>query len=527
MLISSFFIYNSSIIYLVIPIIFFFFGWLRWEVGLLLSALLLISVYVFYKKVKNKSICNELFRLSKEHFIAFIILFLFLLSTGNTGFIGCWSTDIPWRNAIYQDLIRQSWPVIYDYSNSMLCYYMVFWLVPAEITSLLHLSEFGSNIVLFLWMYAGLILIFFLLCDILKPQKDYIILVTVLFCLFSGINTVGMILKSFFFDPTPLITDYPSRESWSFSDYNIRGSDLFLIIRSFYLCLADVYNQFFAIAISSLLFLKLRNNTEFYAFIGLLILPYSPIGFLGFFAVAVIEFIVNIFKTDGIKQKYLFFTKSLSVSNICASISILPIFYFYFFMNTHASALLVSGYSEGSSYLSIPVNKFGFAHVVLLFFYYYLYFLIYARLIYDSFKNDSLFWALLLCLIVFPFFKIGKGGDFNFNATICPYILLFVFIVKHLLNKFHVNNFKIKDLILVSCLSIAMLTPITQIATSFRGAYLNGSISYRDVALNYAWSSDLLKDSFRDKDINSLENFLVRDYKNKVFYAYFARKQVK
>ena len=180
MSVSSIFIYKSSILYLVIPILIFFLGWLRLGIGLLCSALLLLATYLFFKNINKTETSDTNIVLTKEYFFAFIILFLFLLSTGNTGFFGSWSYDIPWRNAIYHDLIRQSWPVVYDYSNSMLCYYMVFWLVPAAITSWLNLGELGSNIILLLWMYIGLVLIFFLLCDLLKPKKEYVVLITIL-----------------------------------------------------------------------------------------------------------------------------------------------------------------------------------------------------------------------------------------------------------------------------------------------------------------------------------------------------------
>ena len=130
-------LYKGCVLYLVIPILFFFMGWLKFGVGLFLSALLLSASILFLYKVKDIIKNDNYVIVSKEYYITFIILFLFLLSTGNTGFVGSWGVDIPWRNAIYQDLIRQSWPVMYEYSHSMLCYYMTFWLVPAALSFVL------------------------------------------------------------------------------------------------------------------------------------------------------------------------------------------------------------------------------------------------------------------------------------------------------------------------------------------------------------------------------------------------------
>lgn len=519
MLIDTFLIYVISVLYLVVPVLFFFFGWLRLGIGLLLSVLLSAATYLFLTKIKGVKSNNDYIFLSKEYVIVLVVIFLFLLSTGNTGFIGCWGVDIPWRNAIYQDLIRQNWPVMYEYSHSMLCYYMTFWLVPAAISSWLHLEELGSNVVLFLWMYIGLLLIFFLFCDLLKPKKKYVVLITLLFLFFSGINTFGMILKGIA-EPDPIVGNYPGRTGWAFSSLMIDDYRAVYIIRTIYLCLADVYNQFFAIAIATLLFLKFRAKTEFYAFIGLLVLPFSPIGFVGVFVVEMLEYIVFAFRSRALKLFNLFWRKCLSSVNFLALLAIVPIFYLYFSMNFNAPGLLADKTGESFGFLYVPLSQYSALRISVLIVYYYLYFGIYARLLYEDLKKESLYWIILFCLIVFPFFKIGSGEDFNFNATISPYLILLYFILKHLLNILDSHRMKLKDLVLVFCLSIAMLTPIIQITTSFRGAYLNNTISCKWSP----WPHSMLSDSFCDKKASELRNFISDSYDNHLFFKYLSKK---
>jgi hypothetical protein len=493
---------------------FFFWGWLRFGIDILFSVLLVLTSYAFLKHIGK--ICNseKTFYFHREHFLAFIVLFLFLLSTGNTGFIGSWGSDIPWRNAIYQDLIHQTWPVIYDYSQSMLCYYMIFWLVPAEISSILGLNEFGSNVVLFLWMYVGIVLIFLILCDILEVRREYILLMTIIFLFFSGINTVGMILKSFLLEPTPLISNYPGGDSWAFSALNINGQDYFYSMRTIYLCIADVYNQFFGLAISTLLFFRFKYEVDYYVFICILALPYSPIGFIGLVGMVGLYFCINVLNNRSMLNIYL--RKAFSRINVLCSISFIPLFYLYFTMNFYAKAIN----NGGNHSLFVSANQYNADSIALLMLYYYLYFLIYALLIYNNYKCNSLYWVVLFCLIVFPFFKIGSGIDFNLNSTIAPYLILNLLIIKHLLSSLNNKNFKIKDLALVFCLSIAMLTPLIQIMTSFRAAYLNNSISYRWTP----WDSNLMKDSFKDKKIEGFRNFLAQDYNRHFFYIYLSRR---
>jgi hypothetical protein len=524
MSISPLFIYKSSVLYLVIPIIFFFLGWTRLGTGLLFSVLLLFVTYIFFDKAKTMKSNNNFIVLSKDYFIAFVLLFLFLLSTGNTGFLGCWGVDIPWRNAIYQDLIRQSWPVVYDYSQSVLCYYMTFWLVPAAISSWLNLGETGSNVALFLWMYIGLILIFLLLCEALMPKKEQVVLIAILFLFFSGINIIGMLLRSFLIEPSPLISDYPGWASWEFTNFNINGIDVVYILRNTYMNIADAYNQFFAIAIVTLLFYRFRYNPGCYAYIGLLVVPYSPIGFIGIIIIEFLELAIDVLQRKKLHGLKSFYKHYLSGINLLAILAIFPVFFLYYSMNLHASVYFDTGSTIKNSFLYIPWDKFSIGHFIIIFLYYYLYFLIYARLIYDTYRKDSIFWEILFCLVIFPFFKVGSSADFNFTATICPYFLLCVLIIKHLLQKLNSNSFEVKDMILVFFLSVAMLTPITQITSSLRGAYINNSISYKNSTLKNAWSADLLSDSLRDKGFEGFSNFLARNYDKKVFFRYFAKR---
>ena len=517
--ISPLFIYKSCILYLVLPIIFFFIGWLRIGIGILLSSLLLLSSYFFIKKIKELIAEDAVIVLSKEYFFTFIILFLFLLSTGNTGFIGSWGVDIPWRNAIYQDLIRYSWPVIYDYSHSMLCYYMMFWLVPAKITALLGLNEVGSNVILFIWMYIGLLLVFFLLCNILRVDRNHVIYIAILFLFFSGINTIGMLIKSIFINPDPLIGDVPGRLGWSFADYDINGMRSVYIIRSVFLCIADVYNQFFAIAISTFLFLRFKMNVDCIAFIGLLALPYSPIGFIGFFIVVLFQYLVTLLNGKNESLMHCF-RSFFSLTNILSILAIIPVFYLYFSMNVHASSLLTKPGSSNVGFLYVALDQYNIFRVAMLIVYYISYFGLYTYLLFPYYKKSSLYWSVIFCLLVFPFFKIGGGEDFNYNATICPFLILFTLIAEILINMLKFHQVSMRGIVLTSLLSIAMLTPIIQISTAFRAAYLYDVPCYKW----NAWDINLKQDSFADKNINGFSNFLSNAYDKSLFFRYCAKK---
>ena len=116
-------------LYLLIPIFIFLTFFLKSYFLIFIGVL----IYVFFGRKFSDNNLKLYFK--KTHIITLnSIILLFLFSTGHGGFISASGIDIPWRNAIYQDLIKYPWPVIYEYSDSALVYYITYWLVPAGIS---------------------------------------------------------------------------------------------------------------------------------------------------------------------------------------------------------------------------------------------------------------------------------------------------------------------------------------------------------------------------------------------------------
>lgn len=200
MSINKRYVYLAGISYLALPILMFFLLWLKLGYGVTLTIMLVLSIMLFYKNI-NCSVddyAKESILIDKYAVFSLVGLFVFLICTGHGGFFGSAGVDVPWRNAVYNDLIKESWPIIYEYSSSALVYYITYWLVPAGISCCLKLNWFYSNIVLFCWTYLGIILIYFMLCDYLNVTEKEQCIVTFLFVFWSGINIIGMIPKSIF-----------------------------------------------------------------------------------------------------------------------------------------------------------------------------------------------------------------------------------------------------------------------------------------------------------------------------------------
>lgn len=89
------------------------------------------------------------------------------------------------------------------------------------------------------------------------------------------------------------IDDYPGFYSWQFTAGMYDGHFIGYFLRTTFDSVANVYNQYIPMAVVTLLFLECRYMYDMYAFLGLLALPYSPLGFIG---------IVLLMMGDGVYQ---------------------------------------------------------------------------------------------------------------------------------------------------------------------------------------------------------------------------------
>lgn len=506
MKINKSWIYIISILYLILPISIFLLTWLNIWLGSVSFIVLILSYYLVINKIKCE--IKGYFIFSKDIWICTFIILVFLFSTGHGGFFATSGLDIPWRDAIYQDLIHYSWPVIYDKTHTALVYYMTYWLVPAGVSFLLGLGKFGSNVIMFIWTYIGINLIFYLLCDYLHVSKRQIYFVCFLFLFWSGLNTLGMLPKSIFAHTAFRIDDYPAHNSWVFTGGHDHGYMMYYLIRTSYDSIANIYNQFIAVVLVTILFLRLNKQISLFTFLCILVLPYSPFGFLGLFLLMFGFGVYKVFNAIKKENICMGIHKCIFFPNLVAIFIISPIFYFYFIVNTM---------SGGNSIFYVQFNQYGVLRVVTLILYYLLYFGIYLYLLDNKYKKSLIYWLTFFVLILIPIFRLGVDGDLNWNASIAPFFIVMVMVMEQVLSAWNAHKFWGRDLCLVILLGIAVLTPLMQITTSLRSCYLERKIAVYIDKPN-------LKGTLANKDPNELRNFLSPDYENSIFYRYIAKK---
>lgn len=504
-------IITLAIIYLTLPICIFFLFWLRLPWGVLSTVFLGYGCYKFNKEVSKKyedlpiSFNNELA-------FAFLVVFIFLLLTGNGSFIGSEGYDIPWRNAIYQDLINQPWPLVYETSESSLVYYLTYWLVPAGISYLCNLGETSRNIILVLWTYFGVRIFLQLLFNYLHVKKNQIIPITIMFLFWSGVYVLGAMIVKYFWSGPLVGTGGWECNYWWYTNFILDGYPLGYMVRPVYDSLSNIYNQFMPVLLSLMLFLITRNS-KYYALIGLLVLPFSPFGFLGLFVIMFALFIIEVYQ--GVLKKSLgkVVRTILSVENILAALSICSVFWLYYTCNSNSE-------SEALSFAA-PLAYYGFVRTSILFLYYFLQFGILMVLIYWDTAEKKLWWITLLSLMLFPLLRVGKSTDLCWNGSIPGFYLLMIMVMQYVLHIWNNKQWNWRFSLVYAFLILGALSPLQQMTSQLGQCIQLRVLVVRAGHVNFG---DTFSKIGREEAKKDFGNFLCLDYQDKAFYKYLAKK---
>ena len=109
-----------SYIYLILPVLIFFIGYLKPIISIPISIGICVMFFLLIKQAieeKEKVISKIILP------ILFIVILIICIFAGQGGLF-YQSADHHWRNAIFRDLVNFEWPVYYSDSNSALNYYI-------------------------------------------------------------------------------------------------------------------------------------------------------------------------------------------------------------------------------------------------------------------------------------------------------------------------------------------------------------------------------------------------------------------
>lgn len=434
-----------------------------------------------------------------DFLLAIFLCILFIWLTGLGGkYYQTWDNHA--RNAIFRDLIYQAWPVIYEKTGNALVYYHIFWMFPAWMGKL-----FGwdiANIVLFLQgvLFSAAILLNISIYLHKKKINHRLFVIAVIFIIWGGLNILGQAISQTIGWCNSSVY-FGTNEGWL--DFSRNGFDCSYLYRSNYDAICQVYNQAFPAWLVILIYLNDRKICNC-AFIGLCLLPYGPIPFIGAFFIIFAEEGRKLIKGENGTLRLKYFKQAFSIQNISA-VAVAVLFLLYF-------SCSISG-SNITWY--VPYDQYNIERVVTLLLFYFFEFGIFSILLCKKYKKDSLFWILNLNLLWIPFIKIGYGRDFCMNASFPALMLLMVYVTESLYS--FLETEKYVKMAVIICLCYSAITPCFGILE--KAYYMRMDKCFPYVAdLAYSYSERTVEETDFDPF-----NYLCPEPYEKFFYRYVAK----
>lgn len=517
---------SAAAIYVSLPIFVFFIGWLSALWAAVFSVLLAAACFFFWKNSRKRD-GDKLYAVVSPKTLIIIgaIALAWCFLAGQGGFIHQ-SDDNAIRNAIFRDLIKLPWPVVYS-DGSMLSYYIAHWMPPAlagkifyAISGSVSVGYAAGNVFLLLWSSIGVYLSLLLVVILtFSKKRPHIFLVVFMFIFFSGLDSVGTAITGYMYSFCHL-------EWWT----------KYIQFSSFTTCLFWVYNQTIAIWLVTLCIINERSIKNF-AFLGLLALPFGPLPFIGIVLLCVIKAAVIGVKAIRKGRLATVVKNVFSPQNILACVSVLPVYYLYYFSNAIAAndAYIAgekkeTGFRINENWLEPLVEgdaSLFISRILLYMIFVLLEVVVFAVpiLIYLKSKKKKAapeFIGALIILLFLPLFRLGTDGDFTMRVSIPFIVYLAVEMIKVFTDSFPAKGeihgleelVKKKTFFFVSSI-IILLGAITPAFEFYR--------EIRHTVTNFQTAYDIGETESMD-EVRTKNNFIARNYTESDFYKFICKK---
>ena len=523
------FLRRCAFVYISLPLLCFFLFWIKWYFAVLACS----ALFACLLTAERSSILRRLIKkeaktdteeksivISKKVFALVVFISLIYLILCGIGRLWAQSSDYPWRNAIFRDLIVRDWPVYYDKFKGALSYYIGMWLPAAAPAKLVYLISGNTeiafttgNLILLAYFTIGLTILFLLLFMYFQTEKTKQILLVMLgLIFFSGMDALG-------FNAEP-------------GTYHLEWWAHYFQYSSLTTCMCWVFNQTLVPWICTVLLLLEEDITN-YVFIGMACLFTGPFPFVGLFVYCIANGIVRGVKLIRSKEITGFVKEAFSISNLCAALIIFPIIGAFLLSNTlMGNQTVETGVSSG-------VGSWQMSKYILYFRFVIIEFGAYAGLIAKRNKKNWLFYVTLLQLLIYPSINMGVNSDFTMRASIPAIFMMYIFCYKFLLTekikdtslhetktdssgkRKEVTSINLFYVVLVIMLAIGALTPGNEI---YRGFYQVHRFGINDPVTDCIVTLNIDEHPFNANNPWPPTNFVSVNYEKTVFFKYLARK---
>jgi len=411
--------YGLTVGFLVIPVIVFLAGYLRWYVGVPLAlCMLAFSVYVVIDCTKPAGGRTQLSDKAKDikiplsYLIGFALFAVFLSYFAGVGEFIYSLQDHAIRRATLTDLVNYKWPVIYDYSTqtnpdvikeigktsgkTALMYYFTYWM-PAALFGKLF-GRTAADIFLMLWTAMG---IFLTLLGMVKLNGRACVTQPIFYMFFGGLDVIPTLVHSF--------TEY---KLWT----SIEG---WVPNMAYYCNLSEVANVFHQCVPCFLItvLVMLSVNTRTFGLTGGLLFAYSPFGVFGILPVI----LTAVFRKE-MRQDVKGTLKDLFTPvNIISAVIMLVVFGSFYTGN--------AGGVGKNGFTFMFYSSFG------LFVICYLCFLVIevlpvSAVLFKRFRKDPFYRCALICMTLIPIYMMTWVNDFAMRASMPSRFIMCIFLAQ-------------------------------------------------------------------------------------------------
>lgn len=468
MVLRTKFIVAATYVYLVLPFLIFAGGYLK--LGYAIPVVLIVGGCML-KAIREERFADISVFKKKEVaklVLATVIILIWVILSG-IGDVFWQNSDHQCRDAIFNAMVKLKWPVEHgifagrDSVMRALVYYNGFWFPSALVGKLISLR--AGYIFQIIWAWAGLMLMYYLLCVFRKRVEIWPLLIIIFF---SGLD----IIRQNIYMDTPLF-------STAYLDFAINNFDY----QSYAAQLGGAYNTTVPCFLTTMLVVnRPRRSNIIFLWSTLLLTATFPF-------VGIIPYVLYmIFRKEEGKNVSGKLRETCSLQNIAGAGLIGIISFFYVITN------IASGYHGMEDYQtasvspmmlstvvqSFPIllsqiadiwnkviwNKLG-TYVIFIFFEVGIYF----GLIYKTYKKSMIFWITVGMLLVCPWIEVGLFCDFCLKASIPASLILTLLIISQLGEW---GKRKAANVGLIACLCIGSVTVFHGFADSIRIELLGG-----------------------------------------------------
>jgi hypothetical protein len=459
-----------SLLYLALPYLIFFAGWLKGYLALPGMGLVVLPLLCHWREAKQIAASFKPPSLKRRHVALLLLLSLVFLGISGIGGYGHQDTDWPKHNAVFKDLIEKPWPVVYEMRDASvpLVYYVAFYLPAALLGKLGGWSL--ANQALFAWAGLGLLLALLWFVVLVRRAAWGVLL---LFPLFSGLDIIGQLAIAPLIYPLrpPLEVDWTHIEWWSIGwQYSSNATLLFW-----------VPNQALAgwiaggISMYAMRYALQKRYTLFY--LGLTLL-WSPFVTLGLLPYLLADLITEKGALSGRLKPY------ISPPNLCG-LGLFVVVSLFYSAKLGQMPPSLSGDVPHGFILSFAENaRENVLIPILIVVFCLLEFGAYGIIIWGSKpdwdrKTKGLFAATMLCLALLPLYRFGAMGDFTMRTSIPALFFLAVFLAQALYSP---TTPKLKRAVLIALIVIGAVTPSIEYRRHVTHIYQAGRIVQRPPA---------------------------------------------